>query len=43
MKDYLNKAKAWYLQMWLHYRKPMIMVHIFIALVIIGEIWGALI
>lgn len=43
MKDYLNKAKAWYLQMWLHYRKPMIMVHIFIALVIIGEIWAALV
>jgi len=43
MKDYLNKAKSWYLQMWADYRKQMIAVHCFIALVIIGEIWAALI
>lgn len=43
MKDILNKAKKWYLQKWADHKKPMIMVHIFIGLVIIGEIWAALI
>lgn len=43
MKEYLNKAKAWYLSMWEKQKYPMIMVHIFIGIVIIGEIWGAII
>jgi hypothetical protein len=43
LKIYWGISKAWYLKKWVTHKPQMIMIHIFIALVIIGEIWAAII
>lgn len=43
IKEKFQQAKAWYLLKWKTHKPQMIMFHIFIALVLIGEIWAALI